>query len=774
MMTMASAMIAGSIVTVAPVAEAAPVLFKDLKSGSFAYDEIMNLTSRGIIGGYQDGTFRPSQAVTRGQSAKLLAETLNLDLTNVKDPKFKDVPRTHPYYAHIAALANKKIISGYKNGDFGANDTLKRSQMAKILAGSFEFELKKVTNTPFKDVKANDQEAKYIQALVDMNVTKGTTATTFSPNGVVTRGQMAIFIYRSDLAKKGTHVSAQVRELKNGNLITSQGTYTVSDSLKRTLFSADNAQALNGAEVSFRLVGGIVSEVHKLELNASGNSSHDVIFDGGSANMSGSLTILGDHLRVKNLTIDEDLILGSKVKNSFVGQNIKVNGTTTVNDTGAAFSSLATIVFQDATLNHLLIDKKASTVILESKSTVKNSRISQNTKLIADEKIKLSNVEVVGAVSEVEINANVTKLEVTSTARLYIAGSGPITNMIVDTPAQVHILSTGKINTLEPSRKSWIYLGNNTSIVNLNVPLGMHASQLIDNFYSVQQYIQQIDGKKNTEYVKPSPPTTTPTKPTSPPATVKTDPTTVMEQITAINKNRSSYITDVRAARAIYDKLSTAQKKSVKNLTVLVEAEATIIANTEQFKEALRNNLDYIILANDITLNEYLKVVSPVEINGNHKLLTLRDQTALTDPNRNSAMVIQANNVKLSNLTFDVAVSKNAPRTQPIYTGVEIDNKTGITLNNITFRNGHVGLYIHATRSDVSISATNITTRDNSLGGIGVTVAPGKIATLTIKADGNTHSPEKPAIRAEGGGDIKVSDPRYIGSANGNEVHFYK
>lgn len=775
-MTMASAMITGSIVAVTPSVEAAPVSFKDMKPGSFGYNEIMNLASRGVIGGYQDGSFRPNQALTRGQSAKLLAEILNLDLTNVKDPKFKDVPQTHPYYTQIAALANKKIISGYKNGNFGANDTLKRGQMAKILVGSFGFEQKAVTNTPFKDVKANDQEAKYIQALVDLKVTQGTTSTTFSPNGIVTRGQMAIFVYRSDLAKHGTHVSAQVRELKNGSLITSTGTYTISESLKKSLFSASNAQALNGAEVSLRLVGGIISEVDKLELKASGNSSNEAIFDGGSGKIGGNLTIQGNHVRVKNLTIDGDLNIGSKVQNGFVSQNIKVNGKTSINDTGATYNSLATIVFQDATLNELFADKKSSTIILEGKSTVKDIRISQNTKLIAEEKNKLSKIEVVGMASEVEINATVTNLEVKSTPRTYIAGTGLITNMVVDTPAQVHLLSTGKINSLVPSRNSWMSLGDNTDIVNLKVPLGMHASEIIDNFYSVEKNIQQVDGKKNSAYVKPSPGTPI-TPPTTPPTTGTGtgDAVSVSNQIAAINQNNSTYITDVRAARAAYDRLPVAQKKLV-NLTDLVKVEKTIISTSDQLKEALKSNLNYIILANDITLSDYLKVVSPIEINGNNRKVTLGSQKALTDPNRNSAIVVQANNVKISHLTIDVAVSKNALRnqSQPLYIGLEIDNKTGITLDDMTFINGHAGLYIKATANDVNVTATNITTQNNSVGGIGVNVTPGRTATLTIKADGNTHSPTKPAIWAEGGGEIKVSEPRYIGSVNGNEVHFYK
>ena len=44
----------------------------------------------------------------------------------------------------------------------------------------------------------NTTETKrYIQTLVDYSITKGTTATTFSPNMKLTRGQLATFLYNA-------------------------------------------------------------------------------------------------------------------------------------------------------------------------------------------------------------------------------------------------------------------------------------------------------------------------------------------------------------------------------------------------------------------------------------------------------------------------------------------------------------------------------------------------------------------------------------------------
>ena len=52
----------------------------------------------------------------------------------------------------------------------------------------------RVTN---RTKNASKATKRYIQTLVDYRITKGTTATTFSPNMKLTRGQLATFIYNA-------------------------------------------------------------------------------------------------------------------------------------------------------------------------------------------------------------------------------------------------------------------------------------------------------------------------------------------------------------------------------------------------------------------------------------------------------------------------------------------------------------------------------------------------------------------------------------------------
>ncbi|WP_374963841.1 S-layer homology domain-containing protein [Lysinibacillus sp. RS5] len=178
--------------------EAATMPFTDIKnSGSEAelYKAVSELYSQGIVFGTTPTTFSPYQNLTRGEAAYFLAESLKLETKNVVNPGFKDVPATHKYYGHIAALAEKGIIQ--KNTNYNPDHFIKRSQMAKMLTLGFDLQQATTLSAPFSDFTKDNETNKYIQTLLNYGITQGTSATTFSPYTDVTRGQMALFLYRT-------------------------------------------------------------------------------------------------------------------------------------------------------------------------------------------------------------------------------------------------------------------------------------------------------------------------------------------------------------------------------------------------------------------------------------------------------------------------------------------------------------------------------------------------------------------------------------------------
>ncbi|MFS0876422.1 S-layer homology domain-containing protein [Solibacillus isronensis] len=172
--------------------------FNDVKETNSHANAIVTLYNEGIITGVTSKTYEPGKSATRGDAALYLANALNLQNSTAPNPAFKDVPTSSKYYKAIAALNKAGVVNGY--GDqFRPNATLTRSQLAKMLTIGFELEQSTTTKTKFTDVNKLTDTAtkKYIQTLVDYGITKGTTATTFSPNMKLTRAQLATFLFNA-------------------------------------------------------------------------------------------------------------------------------------------------------------------------------------------------------------------------------------------------------------------------------------------------------------------------------------------------------------------------------------------------------------------------------------------------------------------------------------------------------------------------------------------------------------------------------------------------
>ncbi|KGR74850.1 2', 3'-cyclic nucleotide 2'-phosphodiesterase [Ureibacillus sinduriensis BLB-1 = JCM 15800] len=189
-----TAALASSVLVITPEQTQAASSFKDVSTSDTHYESILKLSELGIVNGFKDGTYKPKADVTRGQVAQLLAKILKLDTENQKDPGFTDVSKSNGYYGAIAALKEAKIIEGYEDKTFKANEKISRAHLAKMISTALKIYPKNKEALPFTDVKLFNDE---IKALYDFGITLGTSKTTFAPNKNVTRGEVASFLYRA-------------------------------------------------------------------------------------------------------------------------------------------------------------------------------------------------------------------------------------------------------------------------------------------------------------------------------------------------------------------------------------------------------------------------------------------------------------------------------------------------------------------------------------------------------------------------------------------------
>lgn len=160
-------------------------------AGSVHKSNITAIARVGVTKGTTATTYGPDDAVTRGQMAAFIRRALNLPATAVD--AFTDDDGS-VFENDINAIAAFGITKGKTATTFGPDDVVTRGQMAAFIARAFK--LPAGGATPFTDISGNTFAAD-IAAIYDAGITKGATATTFAPNEPVTRAQMASFLARA-------------------------------------------------------------------------------------------------------------------------------------------------------------------------------------------------------------------------------------------------------------------------------------------------------------------------------------------------------------------------------------------------------------------------------------------------------------------------------------------------------------------------------------------------------------------------------------------------
>ena len=102
-----------------------------------AYDAIGFLSGAGIISGYQDGNFGPTDTLKRGQATKMLVLWQGVTPVTAQS-SFPDLDDA--YGSYVETASEKGWITGYANGRFKPYDTLSRQQMAIIMVRAMGWE----------------------------------------------------------------------------------------------------------------------------------------------------------------------------------------------------------------------------------------------------------------------------------------------------------------------------------------------------------------------------------------------------------------------------------------------------------------------------------------------------------------------------------------------------------------------------------------------------------------------------------------------------------
>lgn len=170
--------------------------FVDVKEGAYYYDAVLWAVEQKITSGTSATTFSPDASCTRAQMVTFLWRAAGSPKVESGKNPFADVKADAYYYDAVLWAVEKGVTSGTSATTFSPDATVTRGQTVTFLyrnAGSPE-----VSGTmPFTDVEADAYYAKAVQWAVQQKITTGTSETTFSPMSDCTRGQIVTFLYRA-------------------------------------------------------------------------------------------------------------------------------------------------------------------------------------------------------------------------------------------------------------------------------------------------------------------------------------------------------------------------------------------------------------------------------------------------------------------------------------------------------------------------------------------------------------------------------------------------
>ncbi len=163
--------------------------YTDVTAGTKVAEAVGILSNLGIFTGFEDGTFKPNDTVTRAQMAAIICRTLGYEdqaAASTGSTIFNDVPASHWASGYVNVAQSLQIINGYGDGNFGPEDQVTYEQAIKMIVVALGYEL--------------DAQAKggwstgYLAVAAREGISKNSNGVVGSP---AARGTIAVLVYNS-------------------------------------------------------------------------------------------------------------------------------------------------------------------------------------------------------------------------------------------------------------------------------------------------------------------------------------------------------------------------------------------------------------------------------------------------------------------------------------------------------------------------------------------------------------------------------------------------
>jgi hypothetical protein len=147
------------------------------------------------VRGLEDGSFMPGRSITRAEISMILWRLLDSDAKHMSRPTtFNDVSAGSWYAQAVNYLASRNILLGYEDGTFRPNNEITRAELTAMMSRFFEMD--EAGANQFTDVNSTHWASTYILNAHAKGWVTGFEDNTFRPNNATTRAEAVTLLNR--------------------------------------------------------------------------------------------------------------------------------------------------------------------------------------------------------------------------------------------------------------------------------------------------------------------------------------------------------------------------------------------------------------------------------------------------------------------------------------------------------------------------------------------------------------------------------------------------
>ncbi|MCH5186322.1 MAG: S-layer homology domain-containing protein, partial [Oscillospiraceae bacterium] len=153
---------------------------------------------KAYLNGYSDDTFKPDNNITRAEAAAMLTSALDYEIDDDADVGFFDVSRKSWYYDVVLSVEQAKVFSGYEDGSFRPDNNITRAEFTVAICNAFAIASNSKSTSKSKMSDMNEHWSKgYVDALVKAKYINGYEDGTFRPDNYITRAEAVAILNRA-------------------------------------------------------------------------------------------------------------------------------------------------------------------------------------------------------------------------------------------------------------------------------------------------------------------------------------------------------------------------------------------------------------------------------------------------------------------------------------------------------------------------------------------------------------------------------------------------